>query len=149
MHLEEQQSEKEQERREFTLVKDSVKYKVLAYLYKKGGTGYKEIDLMCRNMRSRKSAEWFEQEHLEYLKSHELVHKNVEGLWALTETGMNLIQPYVLKDGTQLTPARTIPIPRETYGGAELGKTCLRPGAYDAYSLPSVFGNQIRTPRNV
>lgn len=31
---------------------------------------------------------------------------------------------------------------RPTYDGAELGKTCMRPGAYDAYTLPSLMGGK-------
>jgi hypothetical protein len=29
-----------------------------------------------------------------------------------------------------------------TYDGKELTRTCLRPGAYDAYDKPSLLGNQ-------
>lgn len=36
---------------------------------------------------------------------------------------------------------------RGTYQGAEMGRTCHRPGAYDAYDLPSVFGTQRVLPR--
>lgn len=40
---------------------------------------------------------------------------------------------------------------RPTYDGAELGQTCLRPGAYDAYSLPSIINGREVAPtwRNV
>lgn len=35
------------------------------------------------------------------------------------------------------------------YTCPELGRTCHRPGAYDAFSLPSRFGNEWRTPLRV
>lgn len=31
---------------------------------------------------------------------------------------------------------------RGTYDGRELGRTCVRPGAYDAYELPSLIGSK-------
>lgn len=36
-----------------------------------------------------------------------------------------------------------------SYDGAELGKTCQRPGAYDAYALPSLYGTRRVLPRGV
>ena len=36
----------------------------------------------------------------------------------------------------------------ESYTCPELGQTCLRPGAYDAYSLPSVVQGRLVYPRN-
>lgn len=41
---------------------------------------------------------------------------------------------------TRIPYARALgapPVMRGTYDGAELGRTCLRPGAYDAFALPS------------
>lgn len=37
----------------------------------------------------------------------------------------------------------------KAYTCPELGRTCRRPGAYDAFSLPSRFGNEWRTPRPI
>lgn len=33
------------------------------------------------------------------------------------------------------------------YGCPELGRTCLRPGAYDAFALPSLIGKERRKPK--
>jgi hypothetical protein len=33
------------------------------------------------------------------------------------------------------------------YAGLELGRTCHRPGAYDAFTLPSMIGSERRTPK--
>jgi hypothetical protein len=35
------------------------------------------------------------------------------------------------------------------YAGLELGRTCHRPGAYDAFSLPSMIGSERRVPKGV
>lgn len=35
----------------------------------------------------------------------------------------------------------------KTYSCPELGRTCQRPGAYDAFALPSLFGNERRMPK--
>lgn len=35
---------------------------------------------------------------------------------------------------------------RETYKCPELGRTCHRPGAYDAFDLPSIIGQERRLP---
>ena len=36
-----------------------------------------------------------------------------------------------------------------TYQGLELGRTCLRPGAYDAYEKPSLIGSHRIQPRGI
>lgn len=38
------------------------------------------------------------------------------------------------------------PVMEGTYTGAELGRTCLRPGAYDAMAFPSLFNGRPRLP---
>jgi hypothetical protein len=38
------------------------------------------------------------------------------------------------------------PFSSESYCGAELQATCLRPGAYNAFALPSLFNGARRTP---
>jgi hypothetical protein len=35
---------------------------------------------------------------------------------------------------------------RGVYTCPELGETCQRPGAYDAFRLPSVYGNRLHYP---
>ena len=35
-------------------------------------------------------------------------------------------------------------ISRGIYDGKELTRTCPRPGAYDAYDKPSLFGNKLK-----
>lgn len=37
--------------------------------------------------------------------------------------------------------------PSGTYDGAELGQTCQRPGAYDAFRHPSLIGGQLVWPK--
>lgn len=50
-------------------------------------------------------------------------------------------------EGLELTPKRefTNGNTRATYNGAELGRTCTRPGAYDAYALPSLIAGERHT----
>ena len=36
-----------------------------------------------------------------------------------------------------------------SYDGAEMGQTCHRPGAYDAFALPSLYGTRRVLPRGV
>lgn len=36
----------------------------------------------------------------------------------------------------------------EAYKCPELGRTCHRPGAYDAFTLPSRFGSELREPKS-
>jgi hypothetical protein len=47
---------------------------------------------------------------------------------------------------TETKPAREVPITatttKGTYDGRELTRTCLRPGAYDAYNKPSLIGDK-------
>lgn len=50
--------------------------------------------------------------------------------------------------------ARPAPVPAfepkwngQAYGCPELGRTCHRPGAYDAFTLPSLIGSERRMPR--
>ena len=49
-----------------------------------------------------------------------------------------------LRNG-QYTPATMgsrHPIPKGTYHCPELGRTCMRPGAYDAFDLPSMYAGE-------
>lgn len=44
-------------------------------------------------------------------------------------------------------PADLAKMKRPTYACPELGKTCNRPGAYDAFELPSLIGSERRPYR--
>ncbi|WP_390342319.1 hypothetical protein ACFJIS_18885 [Variovorax boronicumulans] len=37
-------------------------------------------------------------------------------------------------------------LPRDAYTCPELGRTCMRPGAYDAHALPSLIAGERRYP---
>lgn len=39
------------------------------------------------------------------------------------------------------------PVMAGSYSCPELGRTCTRPGAYDAMALPSLFNGRLRAPR--
>ena len=54
------------------------------------------------------------------------------------------IDPIAKAPTPKITPARTIMHGQNGYEGKELGRTVTRPGAMDAYKLPSLFMGQRR-----
>ncbi|WP_219209477.1 hypothetical protein [Variovorax boronicumulans] len=70
-------------------------------------------------------------------------------LYSVTRRGFSALDRY--KSRRSARPATHVeyaPAPTtKGYTCPELGRTCHRPGAYDAFSLPSRFGNEWRMPR--
>lgn len=86
-------------------------------------------------------------------------------LYSVTLKGMLALEAFVPAPAPEPAPApATAPEPKRQpparpatpaapkltgYSCPELGRTCLRPGAYDAFALPSMFGSERRNPRGV
>lgn len=77
--------------------------------------------------------------------------------WALTPAGereleVKRVQALVNEPpkfvGVKAEPRKVV-IPTNLYQGKELGKTCTRAGAYDAYAIPSLIGNKRVMPRPI
>lgn len=65
-------------------------------------------------------------------------------LWSITPAGREVIEGPKPEEAVRATVRKSvIPWSSEIYKGAELGKTCTRIGAYDAYALPSRIGNKL------
>lgn len=82
----------------------------------------------------------FETQHLKYLASIGYL-LYADEMWSVTAAGRHAIQWEPGKQPAQKTPARLVDSFSGKYTGAELGRTCDRVGAYDAFSLPSKIGN--------
>lgn len=86
-------------------------------------------------------------------------------LYSVTLKGMLALEAFVPAPAPQPAPAPApVPEPKRKpqarcdapaalkltgYSCPELGRTCLRPGAYDAFALPSMIGSERRVPRGV
>lgn len=66
-------------------------------------------------------------------------------LYVVTLKGMDALNEHTSAPrGPAAAPARA----SSGYACPELGRTCQRPGAYDAFALPSLIGNERRVPRS-
>ena len=73
---------------------------------------------------------------------HALAH------YTITPSGRAALARYGREAAQGGTPAAyRLHSPSGTYDGAELGQTCQRPGAYDAFRHPSLIGGQLAWPR--
>lgn len=71
----------------------------------------------------------------------------VSTLYRATRKGFAALDRYDARHRVRVA-ARTPPVPSaKSYACPELGRTCHRPGAYDAFGLPSRFGNELRLPK--
>ena len=64
-----------------------------------------------------------------------------------TDKGVSALERHAAaqKPAASVAPAWTA----EIYKCPELGRTCHRPGAYDAFTVPSRFGSELREPRGI
>lgn len=91
----------------------------------------------------------FEDGHMRILHMDNYVTRVDDTLWGLTEDGikkwreMRSAGPKFI--GVPALP-NTIHIGTGFYNGAELRDNCMRPGAYDAYRLPSLVGSNRQYP---
>lgn len=89
--------------------------------------------------------------HLKALVRSKVLLSVGEDSWSITTMGLNIsVMLGPVPDGA--TRRRTNPDricngnAGGTYKGEELGHTCLRPGAYDAFLLPSIQGGRRHYP---
>lgn len=91
------------------------------------------------------------QEILTELRGMKLIAPASGGNWAVTTEGLHVS---VLLGAVPVTSVvrrstkdkRAEMYERPTYVPTELGFTCMRPGAYDAFLLPSRIGNELHYP---
>lgn len=72
-------------------------------------------------------------------------------LYSVTSKGFSALDRYRGRRSAR-TPTQVeqgVAPATKAYTCPELGRTCHRPGAYDAFSLPSRFGNEPRTPKPI
>lgn len=81
------------------------------------------------------------------------VKRNDDGLTEITVDGRRALKLANSNEDKFSEPAGVRAIgagtTKEAYQGLELGRTCLRPGAYDAYEKPSLIGSQRIQPRAI
>jgi hypothetical protein len=82
-----------------------------------------------------------------------LVRNNIDGLIVLSPAGTKRLRMINQEQagpqqivGKRLISTGTV---TGTYDGKELRRTCLRPGAYDAFELPSLFGGKHHYRREI
>jgi len=85
------------------------------------------------------------------LRGH-LINVLPDGNLAITFVGIRrLREANTQSNGLGVVGKRTISAgtTTEPYDGRELRRTCLRAGAYDAFELPSLIGNQLHYRREI
>lgn len=90
--------------------------------------------------------------HLKALVRNKVLLSVGDDSWSITTLGLNvsvLLGPVPDNTTRKRNTADRICTGNATgtYMGEELGHTCLRPGAYDAYLLPSRMGDDLHYPR--
>jgi hypothetical protein len=120
-------------------------HKVIAYLSKKDATPFD----IRRDMGLIHSIRDLRKVLLEMQRS-KLVLSVGDDLWSITTDGLHMSvmyggvpEPTRRKRGTG---KQSEVLTREPYKPNELGFTCHRPGAYDAFLLPSRMGNRLVYP---
>lgn len=70
-------------------------------------------------------------------------------LYRATRKGFAAMDQHDLQDRVRrAAPAPQVPT-EKAYACPELGRTCHRTGAYDAFALPSRFGDELRAPKAI
>jgi len=95
-----------------------------------------------------------EEGHMTEMELVGHVFRRKDGTWSITVDGMALSkeldkQLEVLRAAATLpkVPGNLVSKVSGLYNGAELRRTCLRPGAYDAFDKPSLMGDKL-VPRS-
>ena len=93
-----------------------------------------------------KSIKMFELEKRGYAKPY--LEDEQREMWSITDKGLDVkVQmgdlPAITKASRTTTAKRSEVMKRPPYDGNELGPTCQRTGAYDAYALPSRMGKAL------
>jgi hypothetical protein len=82
-----------------------------------------------------------------------LVKRNEDGLYEITADGRReLFRANRERDNFSEPAGKRTMVAGTTsgaYDGHDLGRTCLRPGAYDAYEKPSLIGSRRVQPRGI
>lgn len=87
----------------------------------------------------------FSSVRLTLMEQVDLIKKVSATEWGITPFGKKELSAFIpLKVPQGPVVRNNLFQPSSTYNGRELGQTCLRPGAYDAFALPSLIG-KVRT----
>lgn len=93
-----------------------------------------------------KNIKMFELEKRGYAKPY--LDDDSREQWSITDKGLDVKVtmgdlPSVSRVSRTPKAKKNELMSRPNYDGRELGPTCMRPGAYDAYALPSRMGNRL------
>lgn len=125
---------------------NSFQHKVIAILSKEDGTSAslrRDTGTGCNKQRA--------EEILESMKYDGLIRSVGNGTWSITNGGLHISVTLGPVSKNSITKRSTEEkaselFKREEYVPTELGFTCLRQGAYDAYILPSRIADTLYYP---
>lgn len=123
--------------------KGSVHHRILFSLSKNGQLSSEEIRTIAS---VPGTVDKLHSGTLSFMRNEGLIEPTVIGTWSITSKGLSLrmslgdaeIQPF--RRTALLRRAEVMS--RPNYDGADLRPMCARPGAYDAFKLPSLMGSR-------
>ncbi len=86
--------------------------------------------------------------HVKELHSDKLV-KRLTGAFAITTGGQAELKRLEVELSKEGLVRANLFVPSGVYDGAELRKTCMRPGAYDAYRVKSIINGKIHNVQSI
>ena len=134
-----------------------MKYDLMLAISKAGEISAAELYEQFKLQITQETVKQFREFYLTPLKIEGTLVSLACDKWALTETGAKELEikrvHAVVNEspkfvGVKAEPRKVV-IPTNLYQGKELGKTCNRAGAYDAYAIPSLIGNKRVMPRPI
>ena len=123
-----------------------IKHKILQCICDTDGQTTAEVyESVKKHFTSTTSFQLFMTDHLDLLQIAGWVLID-EAECFITSTGREKLRKLSPGSVGPVVRANLFTVGRGTYDGKELGRTCLREGAYDAYELPSLYGRRRLVP---
>ena len=130
--------------------------KIIAALFDADELSSADLFLLFKEQITQETAAQFREFYLTPLRIEGFLVSLACDKWGLSDKGFEEVrrarlEAVPVKPGFVGVPAapRRVVIPTHLYQGKELGKTCTRPGAYDAYAIPSLILNKRMAPRHI
>lgn len=127
----------------FTPVKGSAHHRILVALAAHGQLTTEEIRTIAQ---IGGTVDKLHSGTLAFMRNEKLIEPTAIGTWAITNEGLSV---RLLLGNTEIAvfkrtaaSRRAEVMNREPYVPVELRRNCQRPGAYDAFDLPSLMGGQ-------
>ena len=135
---------------EMEVRKGSTQHKILAALAAHGQMTADQLKASARIISI--AIDKLQTETLRALREAGLIETTLFGTWVITDKGLSvrltLGSADISAPRRSLAARRADLYGRENYVPVELGRTCARPGAYDAFDLPSLMCGDRKYRRN-